>query len=134
MEQQRDLLTHRWRKVAQRIPKEHELQIALMQHVRFRGRPGLICFHVPNGELRDKRTAAKLKAMGTLPGVSDLVFVWNDGRLRNLYLELKVGSNKMTDAQRMFAECVVNAGGYHQCASTIDDALAILSLYRILVR
>ena len=69
-------------------------------------RPDVIMRHVPNGEHRDPRTAAKLKAMGVLPGSADLEFHWciatrtnwpHSGRTlfvgkvrRMLHLELKV--------------------------------------------
>ena len=32
---------------------------------------------------------AGLMAMGLLDGVSDLIFVWNDGALKNLFIEVK---------------------------------------------
>lgn len=62
--------------------------------------PQVILFHCPNGEIRDKATAGKLKAMGVLPGVFDLGFIWPNGQAS--WLELKVGDNGLSDDQVTF--------------------------------
>lgn len=45
--------------------------------------------HIPNGGFRDKREAAKLKAMGAKTGVSDLFLAKPFGRYAGLWVELK---------------------------------------------
>jgi hypothetical protein len=127
-QQQKDLFTKHWRKVKPPEPSEVQLQIALNEHLAWRKRGGVVHFHVPNGGERDKREAAKLKAMGVLPGVSDLVFVWIDGagRLHNLYLELKVKGRKPTLVQREFAQAIRTAGAEYAVADNLDDALELL--------
>ena len=135
--QQRDLLTGHWRKVKRHDPSEVQLQISLIEHLRWRARPDVVYFHVPNGELRDKASAAKLKAMGTLPGVSDLVFVWfdlNTRELRNLYLELKAHGRKLAPEQHNFCAAIIAAGAAYEWTDNIDDALAICSKHNLLKR
>jgi hypothetical protein len=140
--QQRDLLTQRWSKVRGKEPSELQIQIALVEHLGYRLRQDVVYFHVPNGEQRDKRTGAKLKAMGELPGVSDLVFVWFEyinqetkvGVLRNLYLELKAKGRKLTVAQWLFADRIQAAGAKYEIADNIDSALTILKDYGLLKR
>lgn len=90
--------------------------------------------------MRDLRTAQKLKAMGTLAGVPDLQFHWaepspNSRRplRRVLWLELKVGNRKLSDAQAAFALAARLLGDEFHVATTIDEACAILgarSLFR----
>jgi DNA topoisomerase IB len=128
VEQQKDLLTNRWRKVRAPDPLEVQVQIALIQHLHWRARRGVVYFHCPNGELRDKKSAAKLRAMGVLPGVSDLVFVWIDdeGQLHNLYLELKARGRKPTPEQVAFADAIRDAGAEYDFADNLDDALRLL--------
>src|SRR5262249_22677820 len=75
-EQQRHLFTGRWRSVPIATPKEHELQIQLVTMLKWCLRPDVILRHYPAGELRDKRTGAKLRAMGLLAGSADLEFFW----------------------------------------------------------
>lgn len=75
--------------------------------------------HIPNGGKRNIRVAQKLKAEGTRPGVSDYLLPvardvqWQDNRpvehgqlpimrmipRNGLWIELKAGKNKPTDAQ-----------------------------------
>ena len=139
---QKDLLTNRWRKVQAPGPSEVQLQISVVQHLRWRCREGVTYLHVPNGELRDKRTAAKLKAMGVLPGVADLILIW--GEListpylevtpRLLFLELKVRGGKLSPEQSEFRDVMRKCGAAFEIADNIDDAIAILDRYGILKR
>jgi hypothetical protein len=52
-----------------RHPSEDDEQIMLAQWLDAKG---LLWCHVPNGGLRNKREAAKLKRMGVKPGVPDV--------------------------------------------------------------
>jgi hypothetical protein len=142
---QRDLLTGRWRMVAEFEPSELQLQISLVEWCRWRLRPDVIFWHTPNGEARDKRTAAKLKAMGVLPGVADLQFMWREQvladlapsailtderfRLRVLFLELKRKGGKQTETQDDFERAVSSTGAHYRCIDSIDDAMAVIERY-----
>jgi hypothetical protein len=53
--------------------------------------------HFPAGELRDKATGGKLKAMGLAPGWADFLFVMPNAQLA--MLELKVPGGVLSDAQ-----------------------------------
>src|SRR5262245_15561570 len=109
--QHRDLFTRRWR---QEIPpaKETAFHIQLVSILRWALRPDVLMWHVPNGGYRDDREAAKLKAMGVLPGVSDLQFHWIEIDAlqrkcrRVLHLELKAGNGRLSDTQATFALAV----------------------------
>jgi hypothetical protein len=71
---------------------------------------GWIWFHCPNGELRPDGTGARLKRMGTRPGVADFLFIApRGGRLHAL--ELKRRGERPTEAQDAFLEAVRAAGG-----------------------
>jgi hypothetical protein len=138
--QQKDFFTKRWRKVRRPEPLEHQIQIALVQHLKYRCRPDVIYFHVPNGGWRDEREAAKFKAMGTLAGVADMIFIWNDLKSIQqpctaiLFLELKRAGGQLSDAQWEFMERLnkhVPGVCYHM-ADSIDSALEILRAHGIL--
>jgi hypothetical protein len=45
--------------------------------------------HVPNGGFRDKREAAKLKAMGVKPGFPDLILLVKRGEYSGILIEMK---------------------------------------------
>lgn len=58
-----------------------------------------LLFHVPNGGKRNASEAARFKAMGVKAGVPDLCLpVPRDG-FAGLYIEMKYGKNRTTDAQ-----------------------------------
>jgi hypothetical protein len=123
--QQRDLLTRRWRKVAEPPQKEAiALHIPLVSMLRWCIRPDVIWRHVPNGEHRDPRTAAKLKAMGVLPGSADLEFFYHGPRI--LFLELKLPGGKLSDVQAGFALAMKLLGAEYFVVTSIDEAITIL--------
>jgi hypothetical protein len=111
-------------------PSEMQIQVAIIQRLKLQGRAGVIWWHCPNGELRDKRHAAKLKAMGTLPGVADLQFVFPYAA-PNLFLELKARGRKLTDDQQHFAKLMRANGHHYECADNVDDAIKILERYGV---
>ena len=76
-------------------------------------------WHTPNGEARDARTGAKLKAMGTLPGVPDFTFILPNGQ--GAFIELKSQSGDLSDSQIDFMAAVTALGcGYAVCWSVED--------------
>jgi hypothetical protein len=137
---QRDLFTRRWRNVAGGREKEvTSLHIPLVAMLRWCIRPDVIWRHVPNGEHRDKRTAAKLKAMGVLPGSADLEFHWCDWdierkckRRRVLHLELKIGKRSQNEAQAAFALAMKLLGDAYYVARSIDEAIGILGAHGLI--
>lgn len=81
------------------IFNEDREQIALFTWIRANQKkyPLLgLAYHTPNGGNRDIKTAAKLKAMGTKRGVWD---VYMPLPLPGLWVEMKVGNNKLTVEQ-----------------------------------
>lgn len=64
-------------------------------------RRDVLAFHVPNGEKRNPVTAAKLKAMGVLPGVSDFVIAVA-GQIH--FVELKTARGRLSPIQRAFLD------------------------------
>lgn len=127
----KDLFTRRWRRSIMPEPKELAIHINLVTLLRWCLRPDVKWWHTPNGEVRDLRTAQKLKAMGTLPGVADLQFHWcemkNGEKIRRvLHLELKSGHRELADSQIEFALAVRLLGDEYHVARTVDEAVDIL--------
>jgi hypothetical protein len=128
---QRNLFTKRWRKIVAPQKEVTSLHIPLVSILRWCIRPNVIWRHVPNGEHRDPRTAAKLKAMGVLAGAADLEFHWaeiDDGykHRRVLHLELKIGNRKQSESQAGFALAMRLLGDEYHVARSIDEAVGIL--------
>lgn len=142
--QQRNLFTRRWQTVRAPDPSELQLQISLVEWCRWKLRPDVLMWHTPNGEERDKRTAAKLKAMGVLPGVADLVFMWGfqdrapapaDGRDDHkivpaiLFLELKASGRKQSVEQSAFGLAALTMGAGYHVVDDVDEATRIIESY-----
>jgi hypothetical protein len=119
------------RKLDKIDPSELQLHISLVARLRLLCRPGIIFWHTANGELRDGRDGAKLKAMGVRPGVSDLIFVFPKAAPL-LFLELKARGKGLTDNQKIFRDDVRAAGHIFEMADTIDEAVRILIKHNVL--
>ena len=127
--QQRDLFTKRYRRVAEPQKEVTGLHIPLVAMLRWCLRPDVIWRHVPNGEHRDPRTAAKLKAMGVLAGSADLEFFYRDAAGAGpciLFLELKLPGRKCSDAQIAFALAMKLLGAEYEVACSIEEAIGVV--------
>jgi len=121
-----------------RAHPEDDIMRAIAQHIRVRGAPGLVAFHVPNGAklggARNKKgiviQAARLKGLGVRPGISDWIFL-----RRGVFhaLEIKAPGKVPTAEQRQFLHEVNDAGGYATWCTGLDPALKILEQWELLV-
>jgi hypothetical protein len=118
------------RKAPKTAPKEIALHMSVAKVLRDHALPEWQWCHIPNGELRDKRTAGKLKQMGTKPGWPDFVLIPPAGQLH--CLELKRLGETLSDAQEGFQLWCIRHGVPHSVAWTIDDALAALDAWCVL--
>ena len=81
---------------------EHLEQVALFRWAGYqqRAHPELaLLFAIPNGGMRSKATAAKLKAEGVKAGVPDICLPVARGEYHGLWIEMKAGRNKPTAPQ-----------------------------------
>ena len=76
-------------------------------------------FAIPNGGLRDIRTATNLKAEGVKAGVPDIMLPWPNTNERSpsegyygLFIEMKVGKNKPSKEQEEYIAYLKEAGYY----------------------
>jgi len=94
-----------------------------------------LCFAIPNGHKRSKITAAILKREGVRAGVADLFFAkakyldinnskWLDKH--GLFIEMKVGKGKQTDAQLAFEKAVTEQGYAYRVVRTFDEFKLII--------
>ena len=101
------------------------LHIPIAAHLARFVAPGWEFTHPANGEHRDKRTAAKLRAMGVRPGWPDLVLISPDGRFHGLEFKRKGG--RLSEPQQAFHEHAKRHGWPIATADSIDGAIAVLS-------
>jgi len=108
---------------------EQTLQRAVLDHLRWRGMPGLFVFHYPPGGWRSSVEAAILKGLGVTPGVPDLLIL-HQGKLHAL--ELKSARGRLTTIQAETQHRMRVAGALAATAIGIDEALERLEAWGLL--
>lgn len=84
---------------------------------------------IPNGGWRTKSGAAKLKAEGVKPGVSDLLLPLRRDGYFGLWLELKAPGNEPTRAQEAWLRRMRTAGYRADWRDNWTDAAALIADY-----
>lgn len=120
---------------------EDHLHRAVVQYLMLALPSDAVFFHPPNGEYRSKRTAAKLKAFGVLPGVPDLCFI-HEGRFFGVELKAPgrlvgnrmVGRGYCSKSQRSVHAAIKDAGGAVCTAWSLEDVQEALWGWGILER
>lgn len=79
-------------------------------------------FHIPNGGLRDMRTAVNLKAEGVRAGVPDVMLPYGCGFRLGLFIEMKVGKNKPSLEQVDWINYLNSAGYECRVCYSWEDA------------
>jgi len=110
-------------------PTEEQIHRSVVEWLERRGVAGLLFYHVPNGEVRHKGAAGKLKAMGTRSGVADLV-LHHDGH--TYFLEIKAPGGRQSPEQREFERRAELAGMTYAVAHGLDYALDTLRNWGLL--
>jgi VRR-NUC domain len=112
--------------------REYGIQVGVADALRIACAPGWAWTHIPNGEKRDKATAAKLWRMGVQPGWPDLVLVSPSGRLH--CLELKRDKQRLSAAQEDFRDLMVAAGVPWAVARSIEEACRVLTAWGAMMK
>lgn len=109
-------------------PTEQQFQKALVREIRLRN-PDLLFWHTPNGGRRGAIEGKNFKDMGTLAGVSDLLFLDNG---EFFALELKRRGEKPSKKQELFMDRVRRAGFEAIWVEDHDEAIAVLGSWGII--
>lgn len=110
---------------------EDKIQAAIVAYIRAVA-PRCIVFAVPNGGLRSKREAAKLKWTGVLPGIPDLIVLAPHGV--TIGIEVKAPEGKPSREQVKIGEEMLMLGHWWHLARSIDDAREILKRAEVEMR
>jgi hypothetical protein len=109
---------------------EAAIQRAVFEHLRIRPAPGVFAFHCPNGGARRPIEAAILKGLGVVAGVPDVIAIKDD---RTYALELKAPRARLTESQIATHSAMTRSSVQVAVADNLDDALALLEEWRILI-
>ena len=77
-----------------------------------------LIFSVPNGGLRNKREASKLKATGVVAGVSDLIILQPN---KTIFVEVKTETGRQSPKQKEFENIVKNLGFEYYLVRNLED-------------
>ena len=110
--------------------KESELQISCVNWFRYQyPQYKMLLFSIPNGGLRNIKTAVTLKREGVISGVPDLFLSLPRGEWHGFYLELKSGSNDLTANQDMFFILARKQGYKCEVIRTLDQFIREVTFY-----
>jgi hypothetical protein len=99
--------------------REGRIQIAIVRYVRTVA-PHIRILHFANGGWRDRAEAARFKALGVLPGASDLILALPDGRCS--WWEIKTDAGRLSDDQKAFINDLERLGHSWAIVRSVDDA------------
>lgn len=123
------------RRARQTLPPPLEVQehIAVVDALRAGCSSGWLWTHIPSGEERDKRVAAKLQRMGVQPGWPDLLLIDPEGMVHGLELK-RVKRGHLNKAQQAFATACQGRAVLYAVARGAEEAIAILRMWGALTR
>ena len=115
------------------IPTEEQEQIAIMEWAELSQSryPDLQwLYHVPNGGLRSKRTAARLKAAGVKSGVPDLCLPVPRKGYHGLYIELKrIKGGRTSPDQDRWIESLTDNGYFCEVCRGAESTIRVIKWY-----
>lgn len=109
---------------------EHRLQCACVRWFRLAyTQHHHNLFAVPNGGYRTPATAAKIKAEGALPGVSDLILLIARGGYHGLLIEMKTDKGRQSEAQREWQRLIEADGYKYVVVRSIEEFIKVVNDY-----
>ena len=105
------------------LGKEDHLQHQLYDYYLYTYRNKAMFWHTPNEGRRTPFERFKVKYLGMIAGVSDIIMVKNGDVL---FLELKVGKNKPTENQKTFLKNTKAFGFTSEVAWTFEEGKKII--------
>jgi hypothetical protein len=127
----RDLFGRRERREPLGHNAEARRQAAIVDYVRWTA-PHIVVWAVPNGGLRTKAEAARLKWTGVLAGVLDLTLALPEARCA--FWETKTPRGRLSDDQREFIGRIEALGHTWALVRSIEDARAELARLGVITR
>lgn len=109
---------------------EHQLQETVAALLRFKARPGIVWFSIPNELPASERRLARFIRSGMKPGVADMMLII-DGRAH--FLELKTKTGRQSPVQRAFELECEGCGVPYALVRSFEDAERVLAGWGVFV-
>jgi VRR-NUC domain len=101
------------------VNAEARIQAAIVEWARVVA-PDILIFSIPNGGLRSKAEAARMKWTGVVAGVPDLCVIAPSGRA--FFIEVKTPGGRLSPEQHAIFDHLVTLGTPAAIVRSIDDA------------
>ena len=127
--------------------KESTVQINCVHWCKHAIKSGVVYWATANERKAKPQHMAFLKLMGMKSGVADMTFIYNDGQLRNLYVEFKrpatyklgkrgnmiqdQSAGVQSESQREFQADVEAVGATYHLVDNLDDFIALMEQYNL---
>jgi hypothetical protein len=108
---------------------EQQIQKAVLAHLKTRGVPSILYFHVPSGGYRRPIEAAIFTSLGAIPGIPDLIII-KAGHC--FALELKAEKGRLSDNQNLVLARLKECGATCAVAYGLDAAIKTLENWALL--
>ena len=110
---------------------EAQIQASVVEWIRVAA-PQVLVFHVPNGGLRSKSEAARLKWQGVVAGIPDLCVVAPKGKC--YFLEIKIPRGRFSDDQDKIMATLWHMQVPVSICRSIDEARSLFKRWKISTR
>lgn len=110
---------------------EARVQAACIAFVRAVA-PDCLVFAVPNGGLRSKSEASRMRWTGTLAGVPDMILLAPGARA--IFIEVKADKGRLSPEQSEVIEWIERLGFSCWIVRSVDDMRAVLQRHQIKTR
>jgi hypothetical protein len=110
---------------------EARIQAAIVEWIRVAA-PSVLAFAVPNGGLRTKAEAARMRWTGVLAGVPDLAVIAPGGRV--FFLEVKTDAGRLSPDQHAIHDHLIALGTPAAIVRSVDDARLAFGMWGIPTR
>lgn len=107
---------------------EHNLQVAICKWLNFT--QDFFYFAIPNGGLRHRLVAIKLKMEGAKAGVADMFWMVSNENWKGLFVEVKIDKGKQSQSQKDFEAVAMNHGYYYAVVRSIDDCISLINRFK----
>jgi hypothetical protein len=107
---------------------EHILQVNCINWFKLQY-PRELVYAIPNGGFRHFSTAKRLKAEGVVSGIPDLFIPSPMGEYHGLYIEMKYGYNKPSEAQKKIMAYLTKKGYLCVVCWSLDEFMQTINNY-----
>lgn len=110
------------------LTKEDRMQESVMKYIATKY-PSAFAVHIPNEGKRTRFEQYKLKKMGVMAGMPDLMIFDPRANLSGLAIELKAGYNKPTENQKKCLRELENRNWRVLWSNSLDEILTEIDNY-----